>query len=76
MFSSYRACSEQSTFNSLLLCNPSSTLDPAYRSARAEILEFHQAQPEDHLARPSQKFIFRYFTRTPPKPDFLLFQPQ
>jgi hypothetical protein len=25
---------------------------------------------------PSPKFIFKYFTRTPPKPDFLLFQPE
>jgi hypothetical protein len=33
-----------------------------WRSARAEILEFHVARPEDHLARPSSSptFIFKY----------------
>jgi hypothetical protein len=25
---------------------------------------------------PSPKFIFKYVTRTPPKPEFLLFQPE
>jgi hypothetical protein len=40
--------------------------------------EFYPARPEDHLARPnlSPKFIFKYTIRTPPKPDFLLFQPE
>jgi hypothetical protein len=48
------------------------------RSARANILEFYPARPEDHLARssPSPKFTFKYVTRTRPKPDFLLFQPE
>jgi hypothetical protein len=47
------------------------------RSARAGILEFHPTRPEDHMARrsPNPKFIFKYVTRTPPKPDFLFFQP-
>jgi hypothetical protein len=47
-------------------------------SARAEILEFYPARADDHLTSPraSPKFIFKYVTRTPPKPDFLSFQPE
>jgi hypothetical protein len=49
-----------------------------YRSPGAEILEFCPVRPEDHLARPnlSPNFIFKNVTRTWPKPDFLLFQPE
>jgi hypothetical protein len=47
-------------------------------SCDAENLEFYLARLEDHLVRPSPslKFIFKYVTRTQPKPDFVLFQPE
>jgi hypothetical protein len=49
-----------------------------YKCSWAEILEFHPAQLEDHLVRPSPspKFIFKYDTRILPKPVFPSFQPE
>jgi hypothetical protein len=32
--------------------------------------------PARGASGPSSKFVFKYVTRTPPKPDFLLFQPE
>jgi hypothetical protein len=32
--------------------------------------------PAREATGPSPKFIYKYVTRTPPKPDFLLFQPE
>jgi hypothetical protein len=47
--------------------------NPPLRSAQAEILEFHPVQEAFGL---STKFIFKYVTCTPPKPNFLLLQPE
>jgi hypothetical protein len=44
-----------------------------YTSALAENLEFHPARG---AFGPSPKFIFKYVTRTPPKLDLILFQPE